>query len=385
MSLEFRVLASDGMARSGVLSTPNGEVRTPAFMPVATLGSVKGTAPHELREAGATILLANLYHLALRPGIEVIEELGGLRAFMGWEGPVLTDSGGFQIFSLARLRTVDTEGVTFRSHIDGTELRLTPEKVVELQLRLGVDVAMMLDECPPWPVDREQAAAALERTNGWARRSREAWPGGPGGLFGIVQGGVFPELRERAVGELAEIDFDGYAVGGVSVGEPLSERRAVVEFTTPMLPAEKPRYLMGVGTPRDLVHAVQNGTDLFDCVLPSRNGRHGVVFTRLGLLRLKNARYRRDPRPLDPECRCPVCRHLSRAFVHHMVRVGDLTAVVLATLHNLRFYLDFMEDLREAIASGTLVTTAQELTAGYSEDERSEAVPRSSNHPVQLP
>ncbi len=315
----------------------------------------------------------------------MIEELGGIHSFMGWDGPVLTDSGGFQIFSLARLRTVDSGGVTFRSHIDGTELRLTPEKVVELQLRLGVDVAMMLDECPPWPVEREQAVAALERTNGWARRSRQVWPGGPGGLFGIIQGGVFPELRERAVAELIEIDFDGYAVGGVSVGEPLSERRAVVEHTAPMLPTEKPRYLMGLGTPRDLVHAVQNGIDLFDCVLPSRNGRHGVVFTRQGLLRLKNARYRHDPQPLDPECHCPVCGHVSRGFVHHMVRAGDLTAAVLATLHNLRFYLDFMNELREAIASGTVVKTAQKLTAGYSEGETSEAASRSSNHPVQLP
>lgn len=383
--MRFEVVASDAQARRGLLELPHGKVETPAFMPVATLGSVKGVTPQELEEAGAGILLANLYHLALRPGIDTIEELGGLHSFVGWVGPMLTDSGGFQVFSLAKLRQVDANGVRFRSHIDGSELQLTPESVVEMQQRLGVDIAMALDECPPWNVSREEAAASLERTNGWARRAREAWRGGPSGLFAILQGGVFPELRERAARELSELDFDGYAVGGVSVGEPLPERRSVVELATPMLPAGKPRYLMGLGTPLDIVHAVRQGTDLFDCVLPSRNARHGVVFTRTGPLRLKNSYYRRDSRPLDPECGCPACTRVSRAFVHHLLRTGELTGAVLATLHNLRFYLDFMDELREAIASGTLAAVEEELTAGHADEDSSEETPRSSNHLVQLP
>jgi queuine tRNA-ribosyltransferase len=383
--VRFQVVASDGQARRGLLTLPHGEVETPAFMPVATLGSVKGVTPQALEKAGAGILLSNLYHLALRPGIETIEELGGLHSFVGWAGPMLTDSGGFQVFSLAKLNKVDAGGVRFRSHIDGSELHLTPETVVDMQRRLGVDIAMVLDECPPWPVSREAAAAALERTNGWARRAREAWSGGPGALFGILQGGVFPELRERAARELSELDFDGYAVGGVSVGEPVGDRRAVVELATPMLPTTKPRYLMGLGTPRDILHAVGQGTDLFDCVLPSRNARHGVVFTRSGLLRLKNARYRQDSSPLDPDCGCPACTRVGRAFLHHLVRTGELTGAVLATLHNLQFYLDFMADVREAIASGNLSALEEKLTAAYPDKDSSEETPRSTNHLVQLP
>lgn len=354
-------------------------------MPVATLGSVKGVTPQALEKAGATILLSNLYHLALRPGIETIEELGGLHRFVGWSGPMLTDSGGFQVFSLAKLNQVDADGVKFRSHIDGSELQLTPETVVDMQRRLGVDIAMVLDECPPWPVSRDEAAVALERTNGWARRAREAWSGGAGALFGILQGGVFPDLRERAAREQTELDFDGYAVGGVSVGEPLDERRAVVELATPMLPTTKPRYLMGLGTPLDILHAVGQGTDLFDCVLPSRNARHGVVFTRNGILRLKNASYRQDAGPLDPDCGCPACTRVGRAFLHHLVRTGELTGAVLATLHNLQFYLDFMADVREAIASGNLAALEAKLIAGYRQEDSSEETPRSSNHLVQLP
>ncbi len=360
MSLRFEVLATDGAARRGRLATPHGEVETPAFMPVATLGAVKGLTPGQLAEAGASIMLANLYHLALRPGIDIIEGLGGLHAFTGWRRPLLTDSGGYQVFSLAALRELDDDGVTFRSHLDGSEMRLTPESVVAMQRRLGVDVAMALDECPPWPIDEEAAAASLERTLAWARRSREAWsPGssggaGTGGLFGIAQGGVHRRLRERAAAALAELDFDGYAVGGVSVGEPLAERRRVVEWTVPGLPSDRPRYLMGVGTPEDLLHAVRAGVDLFDCVLPSRNGRHGVIYTREGTLNVKNAAFRDDPRPLDPGCPCPACAETSRAFLHHLVRSGEVTGMVLATLHNVRFYLDFMGDLREAIASGRL-------------------------------
>jgi queuine tRNA-ribosyltransferase len=360
VALSFEVLATQGEARLGRLTTPHGVVETPAFMPVGTLGAVKGVPPQELAAAGASIMLSNLYHLALRPGIDVIERLGGLHAFTGWPGPILTDSGGFQVFSLGALRKVDDGGVTFRSHLDGSPLRFTPEDVVEMQARMGVDVAMMLDECPPWPVTREIAEASWQRTLGWARRAREAreraasWAGG---LFGIVQGSVFRDLRERAAADLAALDFDGCAIGGVSVGEPKGERWAVVEWTAPVLPVEKPRYLMGVGTPEDIAHAVRSGVDLFDCVLPARNARHGVLFTREGVLKIKNTRFRDDPRPLDAECGCPACTRThptSRAFLHHLVRAGELTGAVLATLHNLRFYLDFMAGLRQAIRLGTL-------------------------------
>lgn len=381
MDFGFDLLALDGAARHGRLRLPHGIVETPAFMPVATLGAVKGLAPCDLAAAGASIMLANLYHLALRPGVDVIESLGGLHAFSGWQGPLLTDSGGYQVFSLAGLREVDANGVTFRSHLDGAEVRFTPEKVVELQRRLGVDVAMVLDECPPWPVTREAAAEALARTNEWARRSRRQWSGDSGGLFAIVQGSTYPDLRRQGAQQLGDLDFDGYAIGGVSVGEPLAERRAVVELTGPLLPDERPRYLMGVGTPDDIVHAVQHGIDLFDCVLPSRNARHGVLFTRQGPLRIKNARYRGDPGPIDPHCSCRVCLGTSRAFLHHLVRNGELTGAVLATRHNIRFYLDFVADLREAIASGTLTDVAASIAVRYGEKGSSAgALPTPDSH-----
>ena len=332
-------------------------VETPAFIPVGTLGAVKGIAPQTLADLGASILLANLYHLALRPGIDVVERLGGLHAFTGWRGPLLTDSGGYQVFSLAGRRTVDDGGVTFKSHVDGSPVRFTPEGVVAMQARLGVDVAMVLDECPPWPVEEPAAEASWRRTLGWAERSRRAAEtaraaGWRGGLFGIVQGSAYRGLRERAAAELAALDFDGYALGGVSVGEPEAARREVVEWTAPLLPADRPRYLMGVGYLEDLRHAVAWGVDLFDCVLPARNARHGVLFTRAGVLRIKNARFRNDPAPVDPGCGCPVCTRVSRAFLHHLVRAGETTGGILGTLHNLRYYLDFMADLRQAIAPG---------------------------------
>jgi queuine tRNA-ribosyltransferase len=370
MPLTFHILATDGHARRGRLTTPHGVVETPAFMPVGTLGAVKGVTPQELEAAGASILLSNLYHLALRPGIDAVERLGGIHAFTGWRGPILTDSGGFQVWSLGGLRTMDAGGVTFRSHLDGSPLRFTPEGVVEFQERMGVDIAMMLDECTSWPVDRAAAAASWERTLGWARRAREVWGrrGNGGGLFGIVQGSVYRDLRERAAADLAALDFDGYAIGGVSVGETEAERRAAVEWTAPALPAEKPRYLMGVGYPEDILHAVAQGVDLFDCVLPARNARHGVLFTRDGVLKIKNARFREDPRPLDPECGCPACQRTSRAFLHHLARAGELTAAVLATLHNLRFYLDFMAGLRQAIGLGALTDMASLARRNAGED-----------------
>jgi queuine tRNA-ribosyltransferase len=353
-----------GAARLGRLTTPHGVVDTPAFLPVGTLGAVKGVTPQELSAAGASILLANLYHLVLRPGVEVVERLGGLHRFTGWTGPLATDSGGFQVWSLGHLRTVDDGGVTFRSHYDGSPWRFTPEEVVGWQQRLGVDVAMALDECLPWPVSREQAAASWERTLGWARRARAAWRGAAGGgLFGIVQGSVFGDLRQRAAAELAALDFDGYAIGGVSVGEPAALRREVVETTAAALPAGRPRYLMGVGYPADILHAAMHGVDLFDCVLPARNGRHGMLFTREGVLKIRHARFRDDPRPVDPACGCPCCSRLPRAFLHHLMRAGELTGAVLATLHNLRFYLDFMGELRQAIALGALADLAARLAS----------------------
>jgi queuine tRNA-ribosyltransferase len=355
MPLTFEILSTDGNARRGRLTTPHGVVETPAFMPVGTLGAVKGVTPQELEGAGASILLSNLYHLALRPGIDAVERLGGLHAFSGWRRPILTDSGGFQVWSLGGLRTVDADGVTFRSHLDGSPLRFTPEGVVAFQERMGVDIAMVLDECTSWPVERPAAEASWQRTLAWARRAREAWKGKGGGLFGIVQGSVYRDLRERAAADLSELDFDGFAIGGVSVGEPLPERRAVVEWTAPLLPGNRPRYLMGVGYPADILHAVAQGVDLFDCVLPARNARHAVVFTREGVLKIKNARFKDDPRPLDEACGCPACTRTSRAFLHHLFRCGELTAPVLATLHNLRFYLDFMADIRQAIGLGRLL------------------------------
>jgi queuine tRNA-ribosyltransferase len=372
VALSFEIMTARGAARRGRLTTPHGVVDTPAFMPVGTLGGVKGVLPQDLAAAGAAIMLANLYHLVLRPGIAEVAALGGLHRFTGWPGPLATDSGGFQVWSLGHLRQVDDEGVTFRSHLDGARLRFTPESVAAWQLALGVDLAMVLDECSPWPLEREAASSSWRRTLAWARRACAAWNAGNagrGGLFGIAQGSTFRGLREQAARELGELPFDGYAIGGVSVGEPPELRRAVVEWTAPALPAERPRYLMGVGYPADILHAVTHGVDLFDCVLPSRNARHGVLFTREGLLKIKNARFRDDPRPLDSACGCPACARLSRAFLHHLARAGELTAAVAATLHNLRFYLDFMEALRQAIELGALTELAAKfgIPGPYSE------------------
>ncbi len=372
--LSFEVVARDGAARRGRLVTPHGVIETPAFMPVGTLGAVKGLTAESLEEAGASVMLANLYHLTLRPGIDVIERLGGIHRFTGWRRPILTDSGGYQVFSLAQLRKIDREGVTFRSHLDGDAVRFTPASVVESQLRLGVDIAMVLDECPPWPIAEAAAAESLAMTTRWARQARRAWDdavaagrhtGTPGGVFGIVQGSVFRSLRLKAAEDLRALDFHGYAIGGVSVGEGTDHRRTVVEWTAPELPAEKPRYLMGLGTPLDLAHAVRHGVDLFDCVMPSRNARHGMLFTRGGVLKIKNARFREDERPVDPDCGCTLCQRQSRAFLHHLMRTRELTGVVLATLHNIRFYLDFMQLLREGIELESLDVRADELARRF--------------------
>ncbi len=363
MKVKFEILATSGQARRGRLVTAHGPIETPAFMPVGTRGAVKGMTAQELEAAGAQVMLANLYHLTLRPGIDVIERLGGIHRFTGWRRPILTDSGGFQVFSLAKLRRLDADGVTFRSHLDGSAVRFTPESVVEAQCRLGVDFAAMLDECPPWPIAESDAERSLELTTGWAEKAREVWPDDyPGVLFGIVQGSAYPALRRRAVASLRDLDFPAYAIGGVSVGEGTERRRAVVEWTAPELPAGRPRYLMGLGTPEDLLHAVRCGVDLFDCVLPARNARHGVLFTRRGLLRIKNARFRDDGRPVDEACPCQLCTRHTRALLHHLIRAGELTGAVLATIHNVRYYLDFMADLREGVELGTLADLERDLT-----------------------
>lgn len=376
MHSRFVVSATDGLARRGRLETAHGPIETPAFMPVGTSGAVKGLTPQGLEANGGQVMLSNLYHLSLRPGIEVVESLGGLHTFTGWNGPILTDSGGYQVFSLAGLRTIDQDGVSFRSHLDGAKLRFSPESVVSDQERMGVDIAMMLDECPPSTATRNEVANSLRTTTAWAERARAAWKEGATLLFGIAQGGVFPELREKAVAALIELDFPGYAIGGVSVGEQEAERRGTVRHTAPLLPSDKPRYLMGVGAPLDIVDAALHGVDLFDCVLPARNARHGYLFTRGGPVRIKNARFREDPRPIEEGCSCEACARVSRAFVHHLIRTGELSGRVLATHHNVRFFLDFMQDLREAISSGRAVEWADSFAVAYAGSDLQESPSR---------
>jgi queuine tRNA-ribosyltransferase len=345
----FDVLARDGRARLGRLTTPHGEVETPVFMPVGTAGAVKAVLHRDLRELGARILLANTYHLMLRPGDALVASLGGLHGFTGWDGPFLTDSGGYQVFSLASLRRVDDDGARFQSHIDGTPHLLTPERSIEIQAHLGADIAMAFDECPPGDAPREVVAEATARTTRWARRCREAHRGAGQWLFGIVQGGVALDLREQSARDLMALDFPGYAVGGLSVGEPRRERDRVLDHLDPILPGDRPRYLMGVGTPEDILDSVARGVDMFDCVLPTRNARNGQLFTRRGRLSIRNARYRDDPRPPDPDCPCPTCRTASRAYLRHLHLSGEMTAATLMTLHNLFFYLDIMEGLRQSL------------------------------------
>jgi len=347
----FRLLAADGGARAGRLATAHGEVATPAFMPVGTQATVKAVTPEDLRACGAEILLCNTYHLYLRPGHELIRELGGLHRFMHWDGPILTDSGGFQVFSLSSLRRIDEEGVRFRSHLDGSAHALTPEKSMEIQAALGSDVAMVLDECPPLPSSREEVEEAVRRTTAWAARSLEAYRG-PGVPFGIVQGGTYADLRERSARDLMTLGFPGYAIGGVSVGEPPEAIATVARTTAALLPEDRPRYLMGVGRPQDLVEAVAGGCDLFDCVMPTRNARNGALFTSEGRINIKREQYRRDERPLDPACSCETCRHYSRAYLRHLYVSNEILASRLHTVHNLAYYLGLMSRMREAIAEG---------------------------------
>jgi queuine tRNA-ribosyltransferase len=355
MSLRFDLLGRDGAARRGRLTTGRGTIETPAFMPVGTAATVKAMTPEDVRATGAEIILCNTYHLMLRPGAERVARLGGLHPFMNWPGPILTDSGGYQVMSLAGLRKIGEDGVAFQSHLDGSRHVLTPERSIEIQRLLDADVAMAFDECTPYPATEGEAARSMRMSMRWARRSRDAFVERAGyGVFGIVQGSVYPDLRAESAEALTAIGFDGYAVGGLAVGEGFDLMTATIEATEPHLPADRPRYLMGVGKPADLVAAVARGMDMFDCVLPTRSGRTAQAFTRAGTLNLRNARHADDKAPLDPACRCAACRSYSRAYLHHLVKAGEILAPMLLTRHNLTYYQDLMADLRAAIERKTL-------------------------------
>ncbi|MGX0877377.1 queuine tRNA-ribosyltransferase [Roseovarius sp. MBR-154] len=349
----YKLKGADGLARTGVISTPRGEIRTPAFMPVGTAATVKAMMPESVAATGADILLGNTYHLMLRPGAERVARLGGLHRFMNWEKPILTDSGGFQVMSLAGLRKLTEQGVTFRSHIDGSKHELTPERSMEIQRLLGSDIVMCFDECPALPASEAQVAESMRLSMRWAARSKEAFGDRPGhALFGIMQGGVTPDLREESAAALTGIGFDGYAVGGLAVGEGQEAMFGVLDYAPGFLPEDKPRYLMGVGKPDDIVGAVKRGIDMMDCVLPSRSGRTGQAWTRRGQVNIKNARHQDDPRPLDEACGCPACRNYSRAYLHHVFRSQEMISGMLLTWHNLHYYQEIMAGMRAAISEG---------------------------------
>ncbi|WP_347138913.1 tRNA guanosine(34) transglycosylase Tgt [Paracoccus sp. SSK6] len=351
----FTLHATDGRARTGTIHTPRGEIRTPAFMPVGTAATVKAMLPESVRATGADILLGNTYHLMLRPGAERIARLGGLHRFMNWDRPILTDSGGFQVMSLAALRKLTEDGVTFSSHIDGSKRMLSPETSMEIQRLLGSDIVMCFDECPALPATEDAVAQSMRLSMRWAQRSRDAFGDRPGhALFGIMQGGVTPELREESASALTSIGFDGYAIGGLAVGEGQEAMFGVLDYAPGFLPVDKPRYLMGVGKPDDIVGAVQRGVDMMDCVLPSRSGRTGQAWTRRGQVNIKNARHADDPRPLDEDCSCPACTGYSRAYLHHVFRAGEMISGMLLTWHNLHYFQELMTGLRGAIAEGRL-------------------------------
>jgi queuine tRNA-ribosyltransferase len=362
----FEILAADGAGRRGRLTTAHGTVETPAFMPVGTAATVKAMRPESVRKTGAEIILGNTYHLMLRPGAERVGRLGGLHQFMNWPGPILTDSGGFQVMSLAKLRTLDESGVTFQSHLDGSAHILTPERSMEIQHLLDADITMALDECTTWPVDEAGAAESMRLSMRWAERSKAAFRPRPGyALFGIVQGSVFPALRAESAAALAATGFDGYAIGGLAVGEGQARMFDTLDATVPALPGDRPRYLMGVGKPGDIVGAVRRGVDMFDCVLPTRSGRNAQAFTRRGTVNLRNARHKDDPRPLDESCECPACRDYSRAYLHHLSKADEILGAMLLTWHNLRYYQDLMGGLRDAIAAGRLAAHAADLDAAW--------------------
>jgi queuine tRNA-ribosyltransferase len=373
VNFSFEVKKTDATgARRGVLTTPHGQIETPAFMPVGTAATIKAMTHEALEELGASIILANTYHLYLRPGHSLIRKLGGLHRFMSWQRAILTDSGGYQVFSLSALRKITDEGVTFRSHLDGSEHLMTPEKAVEVQLALGSDIAMVLDECIETPAPRDKAEAALVRTTGWAKRARQhflasenLYPGVRQWQFGIVQGATFADLRRESTRQLLDLDFPGYAVGGLAVGEPHSITCEMTSEVTALLPADRPRYLMGVGKPEQLADYVALGIDMMDCVLPTRAARHACLYTSEGRVLIKNARYAADTRPIDPQCRCSVCKRYTRAYLRHLFTAGEITASILATHHNIHFYLDIMRQIREAIEFGNLAKFSAEMQACY--------------------
>ena len=362
--MKYQLIAQDGAARRGKIVFSDGRVvNTPVFMPVGTLATVKGISPEELHGLGVEIVLANTFHLMLRPGEEIIKEHGGLHEFMHWKKPILTDSGGFQVFSLAKIRKISEEGVTFRSPIDGRRIFLSPERSMQVQRALNSDIVMQFDECTPYPATYRQAADSMRLSLRWAKRSQAAHEGNPNALFGIVQGGVYEALRRESVAELAALDLPGYAIGGLAVGERKEAREAMLDCTLPSMPAEKPRYLMGVGKPADLVEGVRRGVDMFDCVMPSRNARNAYLFTRHGILKLRNSRYKRDLRPIAADCACPTCRHYSRAYLHHLDKCNEMLGARLNTVHNLYYYLDLLEQMRTAIAAGTFQRFARNFYA----------------------
>lgn len=361
--MKFELLTQDGPARRGRLHFPRGTVETPAFMPVGTYGTVKGMTPEELEGLGAEIVLGNTFHLMLRPGTEIIARHGDLHDFMHWERPILTDSGGFQVFSLAKLRKLSEEGVSFRSPVNGDKVMLTPERSMEVQRALGSDIVMIFDECTPYPATEVEARESMRLSLRWAARSRVAHGDSPAALFGIVQGGMYEALRLESAAGLQAIGFDGYAIGGLAVGEPAEERLRTLEATLPALPVDRPRYLMGVGTPEDIVESVQRGVDMFDCVIPTRNARNGFLYTRKGVMRIRNARFADDTGPLEAGCGCYTCRHYSRAYLRHLDKCGEILGARLNTIHNLHYYQTLMRELREAIAAGRLEAYVSEFRA----------------------
>ena len=371
--MQFSLLASDGAARRGRLRFPRGEVDTPAFMPVGTYGTVKGMLPRDLEETGAQIVLGNTFHLMLRPGSGIIRDLGDLHAFMGWKRPILTDSGGFQVFSLGDMRKIGEDGVRFRSPVDGSAVFLDPETSMRVQRELGSDVVMVFDECTPYPASPEQACESMELSLRWARRSKDAHAGNPAALFGIVQGGMYPDLRSRSLDGLLATGFDGYAIGGLSVGESKDEMLMVLDHLSPRLPSERPRYLMGVGTPLDILAAVARGVDMFDCVMPTRNARNAYLFTSRGVLKIRNAVNRTSEEPVDADCDCYTCRNFSRAYLHHLDRCGEMLSGQLNTIHNLHFYQQLMRGIRQAIAEQRFAAFSAGFVARYGERRRGAA------------
>lgn len=358
----FSLKTTDGAARRGEVRTAHGVIQTPVFMPVGTAATVKAMTVDDVRATGAMIILANTYHLMLRPGPERVERLGGVRRMMGWDGPLLTDSGGFQVMSLGALRKIDDDGVTFRSHLDGSEHRLTPERSTDIQRMLDATITMAFDECTPFPAEKDVAAASMRLSMAWAERCRKAFVHRQGyGQFGIVQGSVFPDLRAESVAALEKLDFEGYAVGGLAVGEGQEAMFSTLEATTPLMRADKPRYLMGVGKPDDIVGAVARGIDMFDCVLPTRSGRTGQAFTRRGTVNIKNARHAEDPRPLDASCQCPACTRYSRAYLHHLFKADEVLGLMLLSRHNITYYQDLTRGIREAIEEGRFVRFQEEF------------------------